>query len=154
MCNQVVNSVVENFELSHHPRYVWLGVFNFGGSSAHEPTMSLSPPEKSSRPKSLSHQKTLTRNPFLLKNLNLSKSMATFSSSSITGKLISTSTMSSASKRLRTASPPSPVFSSISVKLLTAFLKGMGLAISPPLPIICNPFRFLKSLNLNSVGLD
>jgi len=29
----------------------------------------------------------------------------------------------------------------------------MGLAISPPLPIICNPFRFLKSLNLNSVGL-
>ena len=29
----------------------------------------------------------------------------------------------------------------------------MGLVISPPFPIICNPLRFLKSLNLNSVGL-
>jgi len=29
----------------------------------------------------------------------------------------------------------------------------MGFAISPPLPITCNPFRFLKSLNLNSIGL-
>ena len=36
---------------------------------------------------------------------------------------------------------------------MTAFLEGIGLAISPPLPIIHNPFRFLKSLNLNSVGL-
>ena len=61
--------------------------------------------------------------------------------------------MSPAGKRLHAASPPSLVFSSVSIKLLTAFLEGMGLAISPPLPIICNPFRFLKSLNLNSVGL-
>jgi len=29
----------------------------------------------------------------------------------------------------------------------------MGLAISPPLPIICNPFKFLKSFDLTSVGL-
>jgi len=29
----------------------------------------------------------------------------------------------------------------------------MGLAISPSLPIICNPFKFLKSLDLTSVGL-
>jgi len=29
----------------------------------------------------------------------------------------------------------------------------MGLAISPPLPIICNPFKFLKSLDLTTVGL-
>jgi len=29
----------------------------------------------------------------------------------------------------------------------------MGLAISPRLPIICNPFRFLKSLDSTSIGL-
>jgi len=29
----------------------------------------------------------------------------------------------------------------------------MGLAISPHLPIICNPFKFLKSLDLTLVGL-
>ena len=79
--------------------------------------------------------------------------MATFSSSSVTGKRSSTSTLSPAGKRLRTASPTSLVFSSVSFKLLTAFLEGKGLVISPPLPIICNPSGYLKSINLSSVGL-
>jgi len=35
---------------------------------------------------------------------------------------------------------------------LTAILEGEGLEISPPLPIICKPFGFLKSVNLSSVG--
>jgi len=36
---------------------------------------------------------------------------------------------------------------------LTAFLEGIGLVISPSLPIICIPFKFLKSLDLTTVGL-
>jgi len=43
---------------------------------------------------------------------------------------------------------------SISAELLTAILEGKGLEISPPLPIICKPFGFLKCANLRSVGLE
>jgi len=78
--------------------------------------------------------------------------MAT-SSNSVTGKRSSSSAMVSAGKRLRTESPKLPVLSYVSIKLLTAFLEAKGLAISPPLPIICKPFGFLKSINLSSVGL-
>jgi len=78
--------------------------------------------------------------------------MAT-TSSSITGKRSLSPVMVLAGKRLRTESPTSPVLSSISIKLLTAILEGKGLEISPPLPIICKPFGFLKSINLSSVGL-
>jgi len=78
--------------------------------------------------------------------------MAT-SSSFVTGKTSSSSAMVSAGKRLRSESPTSPVLSSVSIKLLTVFLEGKGLAILPPLPIICKSFGFLKSINLSSVGL-
>jgi len=78
--------------------------------------------------------------------------MATSSSSGI-GKRSSTWALSPAGKRLCTASSLSLVYSSLSIKILTAFLEGMELTISPPLPIICNPFKFLKSLDLTSVGL-
>ena len=49
-----------------------------------------------------------------------------------------------------------PVYSSVSIKVFTAFLEGMGLVISPSLPIVCTPFKFLKSLDLTMVrlGLD
>jgi len=46
-----------------------------------------------------------------------------------------------------------PVYSSVSIKVLIAFLEGMGLVISPSLPIVCTPFKFLKSLDLTTMGL-
>jgi len=75
--------------------------------------------------------------------------MATSSSS----RIGFTSALSPASKRRRTTSSLAPVYSSVSIKVLTAFLEGMGLAISSFLPIICTPFKFLKSLDLTTVGL-
>jgi len=63
------------------------------------------------------------------------------------------SALSLASKCRRTTSSLAPVYSSISIKILTAFLEGIGLVISPSLPIVCNPFKFLKSLDLTLVGL-
>jgi len=64
-----------------------------------------------------------------------------------------TSALSPASKRCRTTSALAPVYSSVPIKVLIAFLEGMGLAISPSLPSICTPFKFLKSLDLTSGGL-
>jgi len=46
-----------------------------------------------------------------------------------------------------------PIYSSVSIKVLTAFLEGMGLVSLPSLPIVCTPFKFLKSLDLTTVRL-
>jgi len=51
------------------------------------------------------------------------------------------------------ASPSAASALPISVVVFPAFLGGMGFESLPPLSIISKPFRFLKSLNLNSVGL-
>jgi len=75
--------------------------------------------------------------------------MAT-SSSSNTG---TPSAVNPASQRRRMTSSLALVYSSASIKVLTAFLEGMGLVILPSLPIVCTPFKFLKSLDLTTVGL-
>ena len=93
-----------------------------------------------------------TLKPLTLKNL-LYTSMTTTSSTSFTGKRSSSTAIVSVGKRLRTETPTAPVLS-ISAELLTTIFEGKGLEISPPLPIICEPFEFLKSLNLKSVGLE
>jgi len=58
-----------------------------------------------------------------------------------------------AAKRQWVGSSSVPVFS-ISADLLGAILGGMGLVISPPLPLAFQPFRFLVSVDLSSIGLN
>ena len=58
-----------------------------------------------------------------------------------------------AAKRQRTGSSSAPVVF-ISTELLGAILGGMGLVISPPLPLAFQPFRFLVSVDLSSIGLN
>ena len=75
--------------------------------------------------------------------------MATSSSSS-TGTTLA---LIPASQHQRTFSSLVPVYSSVSIKVLTAFLEGMGLVILPSLPIVCTPFNFLKSLDFDYCGV-
>jgi len=63
------------------------------------------------------------------------------------------SALSPTSKRRHTTFSLAPVYSSVSIKVLTAFLEGIGLVILSSLPIVCTPFKFLKSLDLTSVRL-
>ena len=58
-----------------------------------------------------------------------------------------------AAKRHRAGSSSAPVLS-ISVDLLGAIFGGMGFVISPPLPLVCQPFRFLVCVDLSSIGLN
>ena len=79
--------------------------------------------------------------------------MATTYSTSLIGKQSSSTTIIPAGKRLRTETLTAPVLL-ISTQLLSTILERKRLEISPPLPIICKPFGFLKSLNFRSVGLE
>ena len=58
-----------------------------------------------------------------------------------------------AAKRQRTGSSSAPVFFT-STELLGAILRGMGLVISPPLPLAFQPFCFLVCVDLSSIGLN
>jgi len=102
---------------------------------------------------SLSHPKSPLLQPFKkpqsLQTIIPPTQMATSSSSS-TGTTLA---LIPASQHRRTFSSLVPVYSSVSIKVLTAFLEGMGLVILPSLPIVCTPFNFLKSLDLTTVGL-
>ena len=58
-----------------------------------------------------------------------------------------------AAKRQRTEPIPAPLFFT-PIDLLAAILGGMGLVTSPPLPIVCQPFRFLVHADLSSIGVN
>ena len=79
--------------------------------------------------------------------------MATSSSVLGSGKRRLSDEVAPAAKRQRTESSSVPMLS-ISAELLGAILGGMGLVISPPLPLAFQPFRFLVYVDLSSIGLN
>jgi len=135
-----------------------LGVFNFGGFLAIAHTLSpvvFHPKNTLSLPKITHRNLSLTRNLLFLKssrNPNLSKPSFSSSNGNLQ-QLRHQQTQLILSSESGGQAPLHGLFTIAGLLFgLHQDLEGMGLAISPPLPIICNPFKFLKSLDLTSVG--
>ena len=79
--------------------------------------------------------------------------MSSSSSSLGSGKRSLSGAVVPVTKRLRAESSSAPTLF-VSTELLGAILGGMGLVISPPLPLAFQPFRFLVCVDLSSIGLN
>ena len=151
MCNYVVISVAENLEFPTQPEACAARSLQFRWLLSSRAN-SLSPVVISPEKRTLTLPKftlSLTRKVLSIKSPRNPSSpnpqppaLMAASSNLSTGKRSTTSALSPACKRLRTASSLSLVYSSVSIKLLIGFLEGVGLSISPSLPLFATPLNF------------